>query len=310
MPSIISGQRTSQTIRALEHSSRKIFSTSMVAVTEPHAVTEQHDISYVADDASPLHQFDLYVPLQPFSQDTRPPPLIVFIHGGAWRSEDKSDHAALARRLAALSAFPVAVPNYRLTAPPTPVRHPAHAQDCLRFLHFLLSWPGSLTSPRPYDASRLYLLGHSCSAHILASIFLTPPPPPLPHPHSRPLPRSSPPPAPSSSQRASTTSTSSSAPSPPTAPGSSPPPSAPATPTHPSTPPPTPSATAQPTSSGSSSTPASERMYDHLCALLPEGTVQRDWDHLTEEHNDLLKGDTYPDIVRDFVVADASAADL
>ena len=69
------------------------------------------------------------------------------------------------------------MPNYRLTTPQTPIQHPAHASDILRLLHFLTTWAG----PTPSDPSpsRLYLLGHSCSAHMLASVLLASPFPDL-----------------------------------------------------------------------------------------------------------------------------------
>ncbi|KAF8797940.1 alpha/beta-hydrolase [Phlegmacium glaucopus] len=109
-------------------------------------------------------QFDLYTP-----PNSRQNPLICFIHGGAWRSEDKQDHAQLARNLALATSYPVAVPNYRLsptTGDPVFV-HPAHTQDLLQFLNFILSHP----SPT-FDPHNLILIGHSCSAHMLACIFL------------------------------------------------------------------------------------------------------------------------------------------
>lgn len=86
-------------------------------------------------------------------------------------SEDKLDHAQLARNLVVATSFPVAVPNYRLS--PTsdgdhPVFiHPAHAQDILQFLNYTLSHPSPV-----FDPGNLILIGHSCSAHMLSSIFL------------------------------------------------------------------------------------------------------------------------------------------
>jgi hypothetical protein len=50
--------------------------------------------------------------------------------------------------------------------------HPGHAEDILHFLTFLTTWEGPQGLGRVYDARRLYLMGHSCSAHMLASIFL------------------------------------------------------------------------------------------------------------------------------------------
>ena len=53
-------------------------------------------------------ELDLYVP----PEATDKSPLLVFIHGGAWRTEDKAEHAPLALALAA-RGFPVAAINYR-----------------------------------------------------------------------------------------------------------------------------------------------------------------------------------------------------
>ena len=93
-------------------------------------------------------------------------------------SEDKRDYSFLARSLASYTSCPVAVPNYRLTQPDNGLLHPAHAQDILQLLTFLLSWSGPRPGPQgcpvrpPYDPNRIYLIGHSCSAHMLACILL------------------------------------------------------------------------------------------------------------------------------------------
>ncbi|KAH9934638.1 Alpha/Beta hydrolase protein [Fomitopsis serialis] len=163
-------------------------------------LAEHRNIPYVAAGVTnPLQEFDLYVPERRNTLDTRPPPLICFVHGGAWRSEDKAEHAGLARRLAAHTNFPVAVSNYRLTTASTPIRHPAHAEDLLAFLHFLLTWSGPHTSTPtpPYDPTRLYLIGHSCSAHMLTSIFLQPLDPASDSASRSPTPSRSPSPPPS-----------------------------------------------------------------------------------------------------------------
>ena len=71
----------------------------------------------------------------------------------------------------------MAVPNYRLTTPETQLKHPAHAEDLLVFLEFICSWDGPPgLGQRPYDSTRLYLVGHSCTAHMIASILLSPRP--------------------------------------------------------------------------------------------------------------------------------------
>ncbi|KAF8498339.1 Alpha/Beta hydrolase protein [Gautieria morchelliformis] len=95
-------------------------------------------------------------------------PLIVFVHGGAWRAERKEQHSALAIRIRDLTGCPVAVLDYRLTKGENGLKHPGHAKDVLDALRFLTAWPDGA----PFDATRLYLIGHSAGAHILTSIFL------------------------------------------------------------------------------------------------------------------------------------------
>ncbi|KIM80742.1 hypothetical protein PILCRDRAFT_72605 [Piloderma croceum F 1598] len=125
-----------------------------------------------ATHPNPLHAFDLYVLER--SADNAPPPLVCFVHGGAWRSEDKAEYSELARNLVSKINCSVAIPNYRLTSSEDDsLRHPAHAEDLLLFLEFVITWkgPGGLAT-KPYDFQRIYLIGHSCSAHMLTSIFL------------------------------------------------------------------------------------------------------------------------------------------
>ncbi|KAG2367495.1 hypothetical protein BDR07DRAFT_1393448, partial [Suillus spraguei] len=90
-------------------------------------------------------------------------------------SEDKLDHAGLARRLASFTGYVVAVPNYRLspceTTEDNAIRHPDHAKDILHFLEFVITWAGP-HGTSVYNSNKLCLMGHSCSAHMLSSIFL------------------------------------------------------------------------------------------------------------------------------------------
>ncbi|KAJ3516895.1 hypothetical protein NLJ89_g846 [Agrocybe chaxingu] len=134
------------------------------------ACSQSLGIAYTSsalDDSQ--RQFDIYYPTDT-AVDARP--LIVFVHGGAWRAEDKRDHASLARSILTATGCAVAVPNYRLTpsgnVDPN-LRHPVHAEDLLAFLHFILAWRNPQYS---FDPHKLVLIGHSCSAHMLSSIFL------------------------------------------------------------------------------------------------------------------------------------------
>ncbi|KAJ7582891.1 Alpha/Beta hydrolase protein, partial [Mycena floridula] len=126
------------------------------------------NVAYSDDQSDLFRQFDVY-----FTSGSTEP-AIIFVHGGAWRSEDKSDFVDLANSLVQQTRCAVFVPNYRLTTSTNlNFKHPGHARDILQFLSFLVDWkhPEGLN----FDAAKLFLLGHSCSAHMLASIFLDSP---------------------------------------------------------------------------------------------------------------------------------------
>ncbi|KAH8106718.1 Alpha/Beta hydrolase protein [Cristinia sonorae] len=128
---------------------------------------------------APGLSFALHLPPNPAPASSKP--LLCWVHGGAWRSESKDDHRQTAARIAHATNCAVALPDYRLSTQHNSLHHPAHAQDVLNFLHFILvpaNLPAHLAST--YDPSKIYLIGHSCSAHMLASIYLAPAPPLVP----------------------------------------------------------------------------------------------------------------------------------
>jgi acetyl esterase/lipase len=61
------------------------------------------------DSRDPERELDIYSP----STDNEHLPVILFVHGGAWRTGDKSEHIQLAERLSQ-QGFVVVVNNYRL----------------------------------------------------------------------------------------------------------------------------------------------------------------------------------------------------
>ncbi|KAG8996907.1 Kynurenine formamidase [Tulasnella sp. JGI-2019a] len=123
----------------------------------------------------PLQKLDLYWPKDATTEkgvaSSTKPPLIVFCHGGAWRSEDKSEYVSFAQDLVGRTRAAVAIVNYRIS-PRKPedgpaLHHPAHAQDLLDALHRLLE-----EQSMHFDANRMILVGHSCGAHMTSSIIL------------------------------------------------------------------------------------------------------------------------------------------
>ncbi|MBB5390723.1 MULTISPECIES: alpha/beta hydrolase [unclassified Herbaspirillum] len=111
------------------------------------------DVPYGKD---PLQTFDFF----PASDNGRP--LLLFIHGGYWRSLDKNlfSHLALPYLQADIN---VALINYRL-APQ--VRMDAIAADCATALKQLHAKAGALG----FDADAIWLMGHSAGGHLAALI--------------------------------------------------------------------------------------------------------------------------------------------
>ncbi|HZG18486.1 MAG TPA: alpha/beta hydrolase [Herbaspirillum sp.] len=89
-------------------------------------------------------------------------PLLVFIHGGYWRSLDKHQFSQLALPYLAQD-INVALVNYRL-APQ--VRMGDIAADCGRALRLLHAKAGALR----FDPEAIWLMGHSAGAHLSALI--------------------------------------------------------------------------------------------------------------------------------------------
>jgi acetyl esterase/lipase len=98
-------------------------------------------------------------------------PLLVFIHGGAWRSNAASDHARLAAHLAT-HGVAVALVEYRLsTSDGGAVRHPQHAQDASDALSFLLRSGDEAWRSR-IDPRNTVVAGHSVGVHMCLSMAL------------------------------------------------------------------------------------------------------------------------------------------
>lgn len=116
-----------------------------------------NDIQYAQVDGHKL-LLDLYLPTQVTN-----PPLVVWVHGGAWRHGSRS---GMPLRDVVRSGFAVASVDYRLS----PVaRFPAQIHDCKAAIRFLRA------SARKYgfDAARVGVAGSSAGGHLAALIGVT-----------------------------------------------------------------------------------------------------------------------------------------
>lgn len=116
------------------------------------------DIEYAVVDGHSL-KLDLYRPSAP-SAEVAKPPLVVWVHGGAWRAGSKSDvPAARFTRL----GYAVASVDYRLS----PVaRFPAQIHDIKGAIRFLRA----KAEKYGYDPTRVVVAGSSAGGHLAALV--------------------------------------------------------------------------------------------------------------------------------------------
>lgn len=106
---------------------------------------------------SPGESLDLY------SAATRNAPLLVFIHGGYWRSLDKQDFSFLAPAFVR-AGVAVAMPNYGL-APGIQI------EDMVRQMLRALTWLYRNHARLDIDARHIVVAGHSAGAHLAAMML-------------------------------------------------------------------------------------------------------------------------------------------
>jgi acetyl esterase/lipase len=107
------------------------------------------------------HKLDLYLP-----RGEKKFPVIIFVHGGSWKSGSKDEYPRLGELFAQMGLGCV-IPNYRLTPQ---VQHPAHVQD----IAAAFAW--TFTNIPSYGGrnNRIFLMGHSAGGHLVALLATDP----------------------------------------------------------------------------------------------------------------------------------------
>jgi arylformamidase len=95
-------------------------------------------------------------------------PVVIFIHGGYWRSLDKSDHSFVAPALRAMGACVVVV-NYAL-CPGTP-EQPVTIPDIALQMTKATAWVWRHIAEHGGDRSRITVMGHSAGGHLAAMML-------------------------------------------------------------------------------------------------------------------------------------------
>jgi len=120
------------------------------------SATQQYlDVSYV-DDTLYRHKMDIYVP----GGLTQPAPLVVYIHGGAFRAGEKGNAMQYTDSLFT-HGYVIADINYRLSQDSV---FPALIYDCKTAVRFLK------TQAEKYsiDTAQVGLIGHSAGGYLVA----------------------------------------------------------------------------------------------------------------------------------------------
>jgi arylformamidase len=107
--------------------------------------------------AQPAETLDLFLPA------ARDAPVLVFIHGGYWRSLDKADQSFVAPAFCDAGAL-VVIPNYTL-CPAVTIEAIALQMTCA------LAWVHRHAADHGGDARRIVVAGHSAGGHLAAMLL-------------------------------------------------------------------------------------------------------------------------------------------
>ena len=108
------------------------------------------------EGADPVrNQLDLYLP-----KDQKNFPVLMFVHGGTWKSGSKDLYAALGKVYAKNGVGTVII-NYRLSPK---VQHPAHIQDVAR----AFAWTHQNIAKYGGNPDNIFVSGHSAGGHLVA----------------------------------------------------------------------------------------------------------------------------------------------
>lgn len=125
------------------------------ALARQGAPAARLDVPYGSGDQETLDIFP--------APGTGPAPVLVFIHGGYWRSLDKADHSFIAPAFNAAGAT-VVVPNYAL-CPAVSIEH-----ITLQMAR-AVAWVWAHAAEFGGDPARIALAGHSAGGHLVSMLL-------------------------------------------------------------------------------------------------------------------------------------------
>lgn len=161
MPSAVRADDRNTEYRQPQQAESLDDSGSSGRMTPPTGARVIRDVPYGADS---LQRMDLYLP-----QQTTRAPVILMVHGGAWRLGDKGASAVVENKAARWvpKGFIFISTNYRMLPKTAPLEQ---AQDIASAVAMAqaraTSWGG--------DPAKFILMGHSAGAHLVALLSANP----------------------------------------------------------------------------------------------------------------------------------------
>ncbi len=128
--------------------------------TKVYDVAIETDIAYRTDkDADPIkHKLDVYTP-----KGQKNFPVLMFVHGGAWKSGNKGLYGALGKTFASNGIGTVVI-NYRLSSKNGTVKHPDHINDVAA----AFAWVHGNIGKYGGRNDRIFVSGHSAGGHLVS----------------------------------------------------------------------------------------------------------------------------------------------
>jgi arylformamidase len=118
-------------------------------------LVDEYTAAYGADEQS--ESVDVYLP-----DDAHGEPLIVFVHGGAWASGDKSQYVDLGNAFAQCGVG-FAILNY-------PIAPDVRSADQALEIARAFRWVRDRAGPQTFAVDRMYLMGHSSGAQLVVYV--------------------------------------------------------------------------------------------------------------------------------------------
>lgn len=126
----------------------------------PDSIRAELDVPYTGGD-NPHQRLDLLLPRKPASD--APLPVIVFVHGGAWRGGDRREGLGMLVRVASGGRYAGAAIGYRFSGEAT---WPAQIHDCKAAIR----WLRAHAEEYHLDPDRIGVIGPSAGGHLAAML--------------------------------------------------------------------------------------------------------------------------------------------